>query len=183
LNIRLKKIELEDKEKILSLFDEYEKSEPLPNIDKYEGIRFMEELKNKDYTEWLKDLKNDENQENLPEDFSAHIVYLALDENDEIVGVIDNRLKEVPILLKFGGFIGYSVRPSKRGNGYAALMLKLSLEKMWDLGKNRVLISCKDFNIASKKTIEKNGGKYIDTYYNENDNCNHLRYCIDKENI
>lgn len=57
-------------------------------------------------------------------------------------------------------------------------MLKLALKeyKREQPLKEKVLITCKDFNIASKKVIEKNDGMYIDTYYNKKDCYNYLRY-------
>lgn len=80
--------------------------------------------------------------------------------------------------MKFGGFIGYSVRPSKRGKGYATKMLKLALDEFRKIGKDKVLITCKDFNIASKRVIEKNGGIYENSYYCEEEGCTYLRYWI-----
>ena len=41
-----------------------------------------------------------------------------------------------------------------------------------------VLITCKDFNIASKKVIEKNGGILENTYNNIDDGYTYLRYWI-----
>ena len=57
-------------------------------------------------------------------------------------------------------------------------MLQLALEKFKDLNKEKVLITCKDFNIASKRVIEKNGGIYENSYYNEDDKYTYLRYWI-----
>lgn len=39
-------------------------------------------------------------------------------------------------------------------------MLKLALEKAKEKGINKVLVTCNKENIASKKTITKNGGIY-----------------------
>ena len=58
-------------------------------------------------------------------------------------------------------------------------MLKLGLEKFKNAEINNVLISCKDFNIASKKVIEKNGGVFEDVYINKEDGYNYLRYWIE----
>ena len=57
--------------------------------------------------------------------------------------------------MTFGGLIGYSIRPSQRGKGYASEMLKLALEKFANTSIDNILITCKDFNLASKKVIEK----------------------------
>ena len=52
--------------------------------------------------------------------------YIAFDENDDIVGIIDLR-HELNDFLKDFGNCGYSVRPSQRRKGYATKMLKLIL--------------------------------------------------------
>ena len=57
-------------------------------------------------------------------------------------------------------------------------MLKLALEKFKSANINNVLITCKDFNIASKKVIEKNGGIFENAYMNDEDGYNYLRYWI-----
>lgn len=80
--------------------------------------------------------------------------------------------------MAFGGLIGYSVRPSQRGKGYASEMLKLALDKFKNTNIENILITCKDFNIASKKVIEKNGGIFENTYSNDDDGYTYLRYWI-----
>ena len=71
--------------------------------------------------------------------------------------------------MTFDGLIGYSIRPSQRGKGYASEMLKLALEKFANTSIDNILITCKDFNLASKKVIEKNGGIFENTYTNKDD--------------
>ena len=55
-------------------------------------------------------------------------------------------------------FIGYSVRPSRRRQGYAVEMLRLGLAECRKLGIDRVLLTCDKTNIGSAKTIQHNGG-------------------------
>ena len=80
--------------------------------------------------------------------------------------------------MAFGGLIGYSIRPSQRGKGYASEMLKIALNKFKNTNIENVLITCKDFNIASKKVIEKNGGIFENIYRNIDDGYAYLRYWI-----
>jgi predicted acetyltransferase len=55
--------------------------------------------------------------------------------------------------------IGYVVVPEFRRRGHATAMLRRSLEIVRrDLGIDRVLLTCDDDNVASIRTIEKNGG-------------------------
>lgn len=72
-------------------------------------------------------------------------------------------------LQRFGGHIGYEIRPSMRRKGYGTLQLKLVLPKAWELGLKRVLITCDDDNIGSAKIIENNGGIIIDKVDNGRD--------------
>ena len=130
------------------------------------------------YDEWINDLQKNKHQENLPENYSSHTLYLAINDENEIVGAIGLRWKEVPVLMTYGGLIGYSIRPKQRGNGYASQMLKLALEKFKGTDIDSILITCKDFNFASKKVIEKNGGVFENIYKNNDDGYNYLRYWI-----
>jgi predicted acetyltransferase len=72
------------------------------------------------------------------------------------------RHRLTPSLQRFGGHIGYQIRPSMRHKGYGTLQLKLLLPKAWELGLKRVMITCDDDNIGSAKIIENNGGILID---------------------
>lgn len=79
--------------------------------------------------------------------------------DQRVVGVIDLRHHiDHPILGTWGGHIGYSVRPSERGKGYATEMLKLNLLQARELGIKKVLVTCDVNNQASETVIQKNGG-------------------------
>jgi len=57
------------------------------------------------------------------------------------------------------GHIGYGVRPSARGRGLATWALaQLLIEARAALTLDRVLIVCEADNVASARTIERNGG-------------------------
>ena len=79
------------------------------------------------------------------------------------------------ISIRFGkvgqeGHCGYGIRPSERRKGYAAEMLSMALSIMKDqYGIDTVLISCAEDNIASEKTILKNGGVYLRSEPDEDD--------------
>lgn len=176
--MKLREIIQEDKEKIIEMYKEYVQSELIPGIDRFEGIRDLEKLEKLDFEVWLEELEKKKSEKNLPKTYSPQTLYLAINDNDEIVGDIGIRWKQVPALMTFGGLIGYSIRPKQRRKGYASEMLKLALDKLKNTNLENVLITCKDFNIASKKVIEKNGGIFENTYNNIDDGYTYLRYWI-----
>lgn len=85
-------------------------------------------------------------------------VRLAVDEENQLVGVIDFRHYLTDFLLNYGGHIGYTVVPARRGHGLAREMLRLMLEECRAAGLNRVLVCCDADNPASRKTITGCGG-------------------------
>jgi predicted acetyltransferase len=57
------------------------------------------------------------------------------------------------------GHVGYAVVPWKRGQGYASHALGVMLHKARDVGLRQVQITTDPDNIASRRVIEKNGGR------------------------
>ena len=176
--MELREVTKQDEEKIIEMYEEYMISELIPGIDRFEGIRDFEKLETLSFNDWIDDLEKNKYEENLPELYSTHTLYLAINDNNKIVGAIGIRWKQVPVLMTFGGLIGYSIRPSQRGKGYASEMLKLALDKFKNTNIENILITCKDFNIASKKVIERNGGIFENIYSNDDDGYTYLRYWI-----
>lgn len=76
----------------------------------------------------------------------------------ELLGVLNFRHVLNAGLRERGGHIGYSVRPSARGRGIATWMLAQAIERARAQGVERLLLSCDPQNIASARTIERNGG-------------------------
>lgn len=81
----------------------------------------------------------------------------------EYVGRINLRHELTEELLEWGGHIGYAVRPSMRGRGYAKEALGLMLPVAADHGIAQALLTCDVDNLASRRTIEAYGGVYEDT--------------------
>ena len=76
-----------------------------------------------------------------------------------IVGRVSIRHTLNEVLERLGGHIGYVVVPEFRRRGYATEMLRHSLRISSErLGMRRVLVTCDDDNIGSRRTIEKCGG-------------------------
>ncbi|MCB1254343.1 MAG: GNAT family N-acetyltransferase [Austwickia sp.] len=78
---------------------------------------------------------------------------------DDFLGSLSLRHELNDWLLREGGHIGYSVRPSERRRGVATEALRQGLERACDLGIDRALVTCDDDNAASAATIERNGGR------------------------
>jgi len=84
-------------------------------------------------------------------------------EDGVFVGDAGIRHKLTPELEISGGHIGYGVRPSFQGKGYATGLLRHCLIWVRDsLGLPRVMLTCRTDNEASARVIEKNGGSLID---------------------
>ncbi len=88
---------------------------------------------------------------------------LWLVDNGEYIGRISIRHELNENLLHWGGHIGYEIRPARQKQGYGKLILKLGLERAKKLGLQKVLVSCDEDNMASKKIIESNGGVFENT--------------------
>jgi predicted acetyltransferase len=78
------------------------------------------------------------------------------------------------------GHIGYAVVPWKQGRGYASEALRLVLVEATRIGIRRLEITTDPDNIASQRVIEKNGGRYVESFVNEHFGPEpHLRYVVE----
>ena len=107
--------------------------------------------------EWVQFTENTKYKESVIPGFVTAHTFFASD-NNKIVGIINARHELNDYLLNFGGHIGYSVRKSERRKGYAKAMLSYTVDFLFSLGLEKVLITCDKMNIASKRTIESCGG-------------------------
>ena len=102
--------------------------------------------------------------ETLPEGLvlATQFFYIRKADN-KLVGMLQVRHYFNDYLSKFGGHIGYSIKPGERRKGYATSMLRAILPYCKDLGLDKILITCIDGNIGSEKVILNNGGVYEST--------------------
>ena len=85
--------------------------------------------------------------------------YFLLDAQRNIfLGAVNIRHYLNEQLILSGGHIGNGIRPSERNKGYGSKMIALALEKCKELGIQKVLMCCEKENIASARSIIKNGG-------------------------
>jgi predicted acetyltransferase len=120
------------------------------------------------YSEWLDKIKNDMDLANIPEGRVPQFTYFYVREDDDkIVGMIAVRLALTDFLQKEGGHIGYCVRPSERGKGYATRMLSHALSFSNAIGLRDIVISCDKTNTASARVIQKCGGILDAEFYSD----------------
>ena len=130
-------------------------------------------------SEWLAFTRALENIQTVPSNWVVSEQFLYVRESDHrIVGMIQFRHELNDFLEKYGGHIGYSVRPSERRKGYAKAMLSDCLQIIRTYGLQKALISCTPENEGSRRTILANGGVYESTVYYAADNVFLERYWI-----
>lgn len=97
--------------------------------------------------------------------------FLLIRESDnKIVATINIRWNLNDEMLKFGGHIGYGVRPLERRKGYNKINLYMGLKEAQKLKLKKVMIDCSIDNIGSNKTIIALGGILERTEIDPEDN-------------
>lgn len=147
--LKLVKLKKEFSEQLIDMMDEWtmanEKIIPwsIRKYDYHDIGQYIESLEVKEA-----------NGKNVPDS-----TYFCLDtERDIFVGAVNIRHYLNDKLLFSGGHIGDGIRPSERGKGLGTKMIALALDECRKLGIHDVLMCCDKGNIASARTIEKNGG-------------------------
>lgn len=86
--------------------------------------------------------------------------FLLIRENDnKIVGTINVRWNLNEVMLRFGGHIGYGIRPTERRKGYNKINLYLGMLEAKKVGLEKVMLDCDVNNLGSDKTLKAFGGK------------------------
>lgn len=94
------------------------------------------------------------------------------------IGLLTLRVHLNEQFLYTGGHIGYAIRPSKRQKGYGTALLRLGLDRAREYGLERVLLTCNETNIGSRKIIEANGGQLENAVVVTGQEAKQLRYWI-----
>lgn len=110
-----------------------------------------------DFDAWLDGMQNRYTGKNLPKGYVRENFYLCYHER-ELIGVFSLKFTLTEYLLNYGGHVGYAVRPSERGKGWATCILCQGLEIAKIFGFDRLLCVCDEDNYASEKVLLKNGG-------------------------
>lgn len=116
--------------------------------------------------------------EGLPEGWVPGTTRFLVHEG-RILGVLNLRHRLTEDLRRFGGHVGYSVRPSERRKGYGVRLLEGAKTLARERGIERLLVTCDVANVASAGVIQKCGGSLEDQFYDEPLGHDVSRYWID----
>lgn len=146
--------------------------------EKIYGAGLLPEFENP--MDWLQHNRISEHRETVPAGRVPSEQFVLLRKPDhKIVGMITFRHEFNDFTREYGGNIGYSVHPDERGKGYAKRMLTECLKVCRAFGLDRVLLTCRVENEASRRTILSCGGVYERTVYCERDDATLERYWIE----
>lgn len=176
MNLYLREIEKDDKREIEKLALEFQEAN-----DEYpfEGVSDLKKVINNSFEEYFNGLEINKHIDEIYPTYSNQTTYVLADDSNHIYGLINLRHELKGKLMEVGGHIGYGIRPSERKKGYATLQLKLILDKLKELNINQALITCRENNIASKKTMEKFIGKKDTLVPSNHEGIMEYRYWID----
>lgn len=102
-------------------------------------------------------IRSQERGEGLPPGY-VPATFRVAEVDGRIIGRVSIRHELNDHLRRFGGHIGYGVRPAWRRHGYASEMLRRALAFCAELGIEPALVTCDDANTASIGVIENCGG-------------------------
>jgi predicted acetyltransferase len=114
---------------------------------------------------------------NLPDGIVA-ATFLVATVDDQVVGRTSIRHTLNDGLRQRGGHIGYGVLAPFRHRGYGTAILRHSLTVARAIGLDRILITCDDSNLASRRIIEACGG-IVESVVQCSDGTPSRRYWID----
>ncbi|MEK7570765.1 MAG: GNAT family N-acetyltransferase [Patescibacteria group bacterium] len=124
----------------------------------HQTLTTLEKLwENETFDQFIQRLAAQERGINLPTDWVPATTLWLIDQG-EFIGRVSIRHRLNEELGKINGHIGYFIRPSKRQMGYGKKILALALPEAERLGLAKVLVTCDEDNIGSRKIIEANGG-------------------------
>lgn len=109
--------------------------------------------------------------------------FLLIRENDNrIIGTINVRWNLTEAMKRFGGNIGYGIRPTERRKGYNKINLYLGMQEAQKLGLDRVMLDCDVNNLSSDRTLKALGGVLERTEVDPEDNILTNVYWFDVDN-
>ena len=153
MNVRLIKLTKEYYRQLAEMIDEWIIDQKINHTNHSPWAIFKN-----DYHDFEYYLKHLENKKAKDEKVPNSVFFLLDVDRNILLGAVDIRHYLNDYLLQYAGHIGDGIRPSERRKSYATEMIRLSLIECKKLGINNVLMVCDKSNVASRKTIIKNGG-------------------------
>lgn len=143
-----------------------------------DGFSFLLAAEGASWPEVLEQLRREREGVDLPAD-RVPCSFLLAELDGEVVGRASVRHELDDWLLRWGGHIGYAVRPAWRRRGIATEILRRSLTHLREVtGAERALLTCDDHNLASAATIERCGGVLEDVVSSHADGPPKRRYWV-----
>ena len=149
--MELRRPTIVDREAVLDMMAEFEQTQSAHDGGFWDTENFS-------YEDWLESNQNQEMGINMPEGWVPAIQLVAFSEKGQALGFLSLRLRLSNFLLEEGGHIGYSIRPSERGKGYAKETLRQGLQVAKEKNIKRTLVTCSVNNPASRAVILANDG-------------------------
>ena len=149
--MELRRPTIVDREAVLDMMAEFEQTQSAHDGGFWDTENFV-------YEDWLESNQNQEMGINLPEGWVPAIQLVAFSGKGQALGFLNLRLRLNNFLLEKSGHIGYSIRPSERGKGYAKETLRQGLQVAKEKNIKKVLVTCSVNNPASRAVILANGG-------------------------
>ena len=153
--MELRRPTLADKETILKMMAEFEETRSAHTGGFWDSEAFV-------YEDWLESNRDMEMGLGLPDGWVPAVQLVAFARDGQALGYLNLRLRLNNYLLEKGGHIGYSIRPSERGKGYAKEALRQGLQVAKEKNIKRALVTCSTENPASRAVILANGGELED---------------------
>ena len=149
--MELRRPTIVDREAVLDMMAEFEQTQSAHDGGFWDTENFVYEV-------WLESNQNQEMGINLPEGWVPAIQLVAFSGKGQALGFLNLRLRLNNFLLEKSGHIGYSIRPSERGKGYAKETLRQGLQVAKEKNIKKALVTCSVNNPASRAVILANGG-------------------------
>lgn len=153
--MELRRPRLADKKAVLDMMTEFEKFQSPHDGGFWDTENFV-------YEDWLESNQEQEMGIWLPENRVPSIQSVLFGESGCALGFLNLRLRLNEGLLNYAGHIGYSIRPSERGKGYAKETLRQGLQVAKEKNIKKALVTCSVNNPASRAVILANGGIFED---------------------
>ncbi|AXE39011.1 hypothetical protein JS278_01853 [Acidipropionibacterium virtanenii] len=142
---------------------------PLTAADRAEALAAEQELapehfqflpdrrENEPWPDFVARIRSQEHGEGLTPGY-VPATFLVAEVDGRLIGRVSIRHELNDVLRRFGGHIGYGVRPEWRRHGYATDLLRRALAACARMGIDPALVTCDDDNTASIGVIENCAG-------------------------